>query len=196
MTTEWAIPEPESRLADRKGPVKILVVGGSQGAAVFNDNLPEILSSDRKLKFQIWHQCGKNNAPNLEQAYAGAGLDARIGEFIEDMAAAYSWSDVVICRSGAMTVSELCNAGAVAIFVPYPHAVNDHQAKNAAYLVNHKAALMVRQEEFLEGKWLGFLRELTGDRPRLTAMAKAARALAKPDASSVVADCCMEAANA
>jgi UDP-N-acetylglucosamine--N-acetylmuramyl-(pentapeptide) pyrophosphoryl-undecaprenol N-acetylglucosamine transferase len=109
---------------------------------------------------------------------------------------AYEWCDLVVCRSGAMTVSEVCCAGVVAIFVPYPYAVNDHQAANASYLVDQGAAYMVRQEQFLDGSWLEIVHRVMGHRELLVSMGSAARELAKPRASETVAQICMEAMDA
>lgn len=191
-----AIPGPQERIADRSGPLRLLVVGGSQGAAVLNETLPDLLSSYSGSEIEIWHQCGRGRSDEVSSAYKDNGQTARVADFIEDMASAYEWSDVVICRSGAMTVSEICVAGAVAIFVPYPHAVSDHQARNAESLVSEDAAFMVRQEEFVHGKWLDILGSLAADREQLVLMASRARSLGKPDATMEVADICMEAAGA
>ena len=193
-----ALPPPEARLAGRVGALRLLVVGGSRGAAVFNHHLPELLAR-AEVAVEVRHQCGRSNREATEARYRDAGraeVSAEVAEFIDDMAAAYSWCDLVICRAGASTVSEVCAAGVAAIFVPYPHAVSDHQAANAAYLHAQSAAKLVRQDDFVRGEWLNGLREFDRDRARLLTMAQAARQLAKPSAASAVAEICMEAANA
>jgi UDP-N-acetylglucosamine--N-acetylmuramyl-(pentapeptide) pyrophosphoryl-undecaprenol N-acetylglucosamine transferase len=185
------IPPPKVRLAKRTGPLRILIIGGSQGANVFNQNIPELFAANPVPEVDIWHQSGKQGQSGIGEAYLKAGIGCQVNEFIDDMPAAYEWSDIVICRSGAMTVSEVCCAGVAAIFVPYPHAVNDHQAKNAAYLVRNNAAFMVRQDEFIKGRWLKSLPLFDQDRKLLVSMAKAARKLAKPQATETVAKVCV-----
>ena len=190
------LPAPAQRLAGRGEPLRVLVVGGSQGAAVFNDHLPELLGSLGDFNVTVWHQTGIPDVGPVEQQYSKYSIEHRVVQFIDDMAAAYQWCDVLICRSGAMTVSEVCAAGVAAIFVPYPYAVSDHQAANANYLVGEKAAFMVRQNEFVDGQWLSILKRLSVDRSRIIEMAESARALARPDASKNLAQACMEAMNA
>ncbi|WP_424948074.1 undecaprenyldiphospho-muramoylpentapeptide beta-N-acetylglucosaminyltransferase [Candidatus Spongiihabitans sp.] len=187
------IPDPKIRLASRKQPLRLLIVGGSQGAEVFNRQLPKLFATNPIPDVDIWHQSGTGGRNGIGAAYLQAGLGCQVNEFIDDMPAAYAWCDIVICRSGAMTVSEVCCAGAVAIFVPYPHAVNDHQAKNAAYLVGNNAAYMVLEEQFVQGHWLKILTRFDRDRKLLVAMASAARKLAKPHATQDLARVCMEA---
>jgi len=190
------IPSPKVRLGKRTGPLRILIIGGSQGANVFNQTIPELFAANPIPDVDIWHQSGKQGESGIGDAYLKAGVGCQVNEFIDDMTGAYEWSDIVICRSGAMTVSEVCSAGAVAIFVPYPHAVDDHQAKNAAYLVRNNAAFMVRQDDFIQGGWLKSLPIFDQDRKVLVSMAKAARKLAKPHAAETVAKVCMEAMHA
>ena len=190
------IPDPEDRIASHSGGLRILVVGGSQGAGVFNENLPELLSKFRSGKLEVWHQCGKQGLGDISDRYKAEGIESRVDVFVDDMAAAYEWCDVVVCRSGAMTVSEVCGAGVVAIFVPYPYAVNDHQAGNAEYLVSEGAAYMVRQPDFVEGQWLEILEAYCANRESLSVMGRAARSLAKPFASVELAETCMEVMHA
>lgn len=190
------IPEPEIRLAKRKPPLRLLVIGGSQGADVFNQQLPKLFANNPMPAVDVWHQSGKRGQNRIGAAYLEAGVGCQVNEFIDDMTAAYEWCDIVICRSGAMTVSEICCAGAVAIFVPYPYAVSDHQATNAAYLVGNNAAYMVREEQFVQGHWLKILSRFERDRKLLITMASAARKLAKPRATDEVAAICLETMNA
>ncbi len=190
------IPTPERRLAGRTGALRLLVVGGSQGADIFNRHLPKLFATTPMPNIDVWHQSGANKGGGIGDAYLQSRIDCRINEFIDDMTAAYEWCDVVICRSGAMTVSEVCCAGVVAIFVPYQHAVDDHQAKNAAYMVSNNAAYMVREKEFVEGHWLKILTRFEDNRKQLISMAQAARKLAKPRATGDVVAICLEAMNA
>ncbi len=190
------IPTPEIRLAKRKQRLRILIVGGSQGADVFNQKLPKLFTTNPIPDIDIWHQSGKKGQHGIGAAYLEAGISCQVNEFIDDMTAAYEWCDIVICRSGAMTVSEVCCAGVVAIFVPYPYAVNNHQASNAAYLVGNNAAHMVLEEQFVQGQWLKILTRFDSDRKLLITMAKAARKLAKPRATEDVATICLEAMRA
>ncbi len=190
------IPDPEVRLSERTGPLRLLVIGGSQGARVFNRELPKLLGTHPVPAVDVWHQSGQSGQNGVGYAYLKAGIECRVDRFIHDMKAAYQWCDIIICRSGAMTVSEVCAAGAAAIFVPYPHAASNHQAKNAAYLVEKNAAYLVPQEAFIQGRWLKILTGLERDRKPLVTMAAAARKLAKPRACDEVAAVCVEAMNA
>lgn len=191
------LPHPEDRLKDHQGALRILVVGGSQGASVFNEHLPELLGQMPDIDLSVWHQCGKQGDKKaIWQGYEQNNIEARVSQFIDDMAAAYAWCDLLICRSGAMTVSEVCAAGVAAIFVPYPFAVSDHQAENAKFLVSENAAHMVRQPAFIQGDWLNLVKELVVDRQCLLNLSAAARSFAKPDASTELARACMEVMNA
>ena len=176
--------------------MRVLVIGGSQGASVFNQELPDLLGRHAERGIEVWHQCGQQGSPQIEEDYRKYGIKFRVERFIREMDEAYEWSDLVICRSGAMTVSEVCCAGVVAIFVPYPYAVNNHQEANANYLVDENAAFMVKQEKFLAGDWLDILEQARSNRELLVSMGNAARALARPQASEAVAKICMEAMNA
>ncbi len=190
------ITEPQVRLAEAGDVLKVLVIGGSQGAEVFNQELPELLGRKSYLQIEVWHQCGQGRIAGIGDRYVKAGISSQVNEFIDDMAQAYAWCDVVICRAGAMTVAEVCAAGCVALFVPYPYAVNDHQVANAQYLVLRGAALMVHQAEFSEGGWLKQLARLNDNRQRLLRIAVAARKLAKPDAAAQAAFICRQVMHA
>ncbi len=188
------IPGPAERLSGISSMTRILVLGGSQGAAVFNRDLPELLGKSGLDNLEVWHQCGERDASTIVAEYERLGIECRVDRFIDDMADAYAWSHAVICRAGAMTIAEICCAGVAAILVPYPHAVDDHQAVNAEFLVNHRAALMFREQEWHRGDWLADLKRLMETPGALIAMASAARALGKPEASRSVAKTCLEAA--
>ncbi len=187
------LPEPQQRLGGHTGALRVLVIGGSLGAARLNEIVPEAVARiDREARPEIRHQTGRANLDATRAAYERQGVEARIEPFIDDMAAAYGWADLVICRSGAMTVFELAAAGVGSILVPYPYAVDDHQTANAEYLAAAGAAL-VRQQHELGSEWLAdTISRFTQQRDSLVNMAKAARRLAKPDAASEVADRCMQ----
>ncbi len=190
------LQEPEQRLRTHQGPVRLLVLGGSLGAQALNERVPQALSLlSNDIRPVVRHQTGERNIDQARQYYQQAGLHENIEvlPFINDMADAYDWADLVICRAGALTVSELMVAGAAALLVPYPHAVDDHQSKNAQVLVDAGAALMVQQAELDAERLHEMLAELVSDRERLLAMAKSARALAKPLATQQVADICLQA---
>ncbi len=143
-----AIAPPVARLADRRGRLRVLVVGGSQGAQAFNEIVPLALKSlPPAARPQLRHQCGRNQRDITAARYEGIE-NVEVFEFIQDMADAYAWADVVIARAGAMTVAELAAAGCCAVLVPYPHAVDDHQTANARYLMERQAAVLLPQPEF------------------------------------------------
>ncbi len=188
-----ALPQPAQRLAAHDGALRVLVVGGSLGAARLNALVPQALSMlPVDARPQVWHQTGERNLPETGAHYRQYAVEARVEAFIDDMAAAYDWADLVICRAGAMTVFELAAAGVASILVPYPHAVDDHQTANAGYLVQAGAALLKQQAE-LDAEWLAdTLRELAAHRGRLLQMASAARQRALPDAASRIAEVCLQ----
>jgi UDP-N-acetylglucosamine--N-acetylmuramyl-(pentapeptide) pyrophosphoryl-undecaprenol N-acetylglucosamine transferase len=189
-----AIPAPAQRYAGREGPLNLLVLGGSQGAQSLNSALPEVLRRrGARLPVSVRHQCGAKHFEKARAAYLAANIEADVVPFEDDMAAAYAWADLVICRSGALTLAELAAAGVPAILVPYPHAVDDHQTRNAEAMVAAGAARLVAEgDEFV--KRLGAMFEEIGERSRLLTMAQAARSLAKPDAAHRIADICREVA--
>ncbi|MCY4312339.1 MAG: undecaprenyldiphospho-muramoylpentapeptide beta-N-acetylglucosaminyltransferase [Gammaproteobacteria bacterium] len=188
------IPEPTERLSGISSLDRILVIGGSQGAVVFNSDLPELLGKSQLDSLQVWHQCGQRDAARIAAEYERQGIECRVDSFIDDMADAYAWSHVVICRAGAMTIAEICCAGVAAILVPYPHAVDDHQAVNAEFLVKNRAGLAFREQEWHKGDWLADFKRLLKNPDEAIEMARAARALGKPEASRSVAETCMEVA--
>ena len=183
------LPAPESRYRERTGPLRLLVVGGSLGAAALNEALPLALAEiDAAERPQVRHQAGERHIDALRTRYADAGVAAECLAFIDDMAGAYAEADLVICRSGALTVAEVAAAGIAAIFVPFPHAVDDHQTVNARFLADEQAAILLPQTQ-LDAKGLAeTLRRL--DRAALQAMAVKARELARPEATATVAATC------
>ena len=191
------LPAPEIRMAGRTGPLRVLVLGGSQGALVLNQVLPEALAAlPSPDSVEIRHQAGVAHLESTRTRYATAGLAVVPFAFIEDMAAAYEWADVVICRAGAMTVSEVAAAGIAAIFVPYPYAVDDHQTRNAKFLSDAGAAVLVKQADLSATLIRDLLDDFCSARDRLLAMARAARGLAVSDAAEQVTNYCMEAVHA
>ncbi|MCY4050210.1 MAG: undecaprenyldiphospho-muramoylpentapeptide beta-N-acetylglucosaminyltransferase [Gammaproteobacteria bacterium] len=188
------IPQPSERLSGTENLTRILVLGGSQGAAVFNRDLPELLAKLKLNDLKVWHQCGRRDVSLIAAEYERLGIECQVEQFIDNMADAYTWSHMVICRAGAMTIAEICCAGVAAILVPYPHAVDDHQAFNAEFLVNNRAGLMFDEQEWHKGDWLTDLKRLLRNPDELIGMASAARALAKPEASRSVAKICLEVA--
>ncbi|MBB5322662.1 undecaprenyldiphospho-muramoylpentapeptide beta-N-acetylglucosaminyltransferase [Marinobacter oulmenensis] len=191
-----ALPEPEQRLARREGAMRLLVVGGSLGARVFNEQVPEALAlMSPEQRPEVRHQCGEKNLEDARAAYEKAGVQASVEPFIADMAEAYEWADLVLCRAGALTISELCAVGVGAILVPFPHAVDDHQTHNGQHMVKAGGALMVPQPQLTPEGLAESLGELSGNREKVMNMAKAARSLARPDATERVVNYCLEAAN-
>ncbi len=188
-----ALPDPVQRMRGREGQIRLLVMGGSLGAKALNECVPAVISTlDSSKRPIIRHQAGRDKADATRVTYQTLGVEAEVIPFIKDMAEAYAWADLVICRAGALTVSELTAAGIAAILVPYPYAVDDHQTRNAGYLVNANAAKLLPQS-VLEKKGLSTeLLKLFDSRELLVEMASKSRALAKPDATKVVADYCEE----
>jgi UDP-N-acetylglucosamine--N-acetylmuramyl-(pentapeptide) pyrophosphoryl-undecaprenol N-acetylglucosamine transferase len=182
-----SLPPPAERFAPRAGALRLLVLGGSQGARALNDAVPRALAA-LKGSVEVRHQCGEKLREGAEQAYAQAGVAASVEPFIADMAQAYAWADLVVCRAGALTLAEVCAAGVGSILVPFPQAVDDHQTRNAEYLVEHGAALLLPQGDTLAEELRATLAPLAQDPERRLQMAEAARALAKPDAAERVAD--------
>ena len=192
-----ALAPPRERMAARKGPVRLLVLGGSLGAQAINTRLPAALAAmEPSRRPVVRHQCGRRNVDETTQAYEQAGISASIEPFIKDMAEAYAWADLVVCRAGALTIAELCGAGLGAVLVPFPQAVDDHQTRNGEHLVKAGAALMIQQSTLTTETLAEALSGLVRDREKLLTMADAARSLARPDATERVVNYCLEAANA
>jgi UDP-N-acetylglucosamine--N-acetylmuramyl-(pentapeptide) pyrophosphoryl-undecaprenol N-acetylglucosamine transferase len=182
-----AIAEPTTRFAGRSGPLRLLVVGGSLGARAINDALPAALALvPPAARPQVTHQAGQAHAESLRAAYAAAGVDALVLPFIDDMATRLADCDLMLCRSGAITVSELCAAGVAAILVPLVVGTTAHQRDNAEYMARHGAAIHLPQAELAPGRVAALLQRL--DRAALATLAARARTLRKPDAAARVAD--------
>ena len=176
-------------------PLRLLVLGGSLGAQPLNEVLPITLRAvrDSQGQIELWHQTGEAHVDVVRQSY-GELLDGdtRVVPFIEDMAAAYGWADLVLCRAGALTVSELAIMGCPSILVPLPYAIDDHQSANARSLGDRGAAVLLRQENMTAQGLAASLRSYMAHPQLLAKMAAAARAAATPDAASRVSDCCEE----
>jgi UDP-N-acetylglucosamine--N-acetylmuramyl-(pentapeptide) pyrophosphoryl-undecaprenol N-acetylglucosamine transferase len=180
--------------------LRLLVLGGSQGARALNAAVPKALAALRgTVTCDVRHQCGEKLREDAVRAYADAGIEASIEPFIADMAAAYAWADIVVCRAGALTLAELCAVGVGSVLVPFPQAVDDHQTRNAQFLVERNAAQLLPQGEDLAQRLSATLEILVNgrlaDRALLLPMAQAARALARPDAAQRVADIVLAQSN-
>ena len=216
------LSSPEARGVGEHKPVRLLVLGGSLGALAINQLVPAALArlqpgaagedssragpapanqdsvaaspageKSRQL-FTVRHQCGRNHLDITRQGYADAGVDAGIEPFIGDMAAAYAWADFIICRAGALTVSELAAAGVGALLIPFPAAIDDHQTVNGQWLVNGGAAILIQQRELSAERLAEELQALADNPGKMRTMADNARKLAITDAARRVADRCLE----
>ncbi len=190
------LPEPKKRFENREGALRLLVIGGSLGAAIFNEVVPAALAQlakeqgDDVPSIDVWHQAGSRNIEEAQSQYRKVNVKGRIEAFIDDMAAAYAWADVVLCRAGALTVSELAAAGVASILVPYPYAVDDHQTHNANYLVSAGGGKLLPQNQLSSERLCQLIGSL--GRVELLEMAQAARNMAKLDATQSVAALCRE----
>jgi UDP-N-acetylglucosamine--N-acetylmuramyl-(pentapeptide) pyrophosphoryl-undecaprenol N-acetylglucosamine transferase len=192
-----ALPPPAVRFAGRREPTRLLVLGGSQGAQRLNLLMPQALALvSGQSRLQVRHQTGARGLAATRAAYDAAGVSAELLPFIDDMAAAYAWADIAVCRAGALTITELQAAGLGALLIPFPAAVDDHQTKNAEVLVRAHAARLIQERELDAGVLGEAIAELTADRGRLLAMAEAARAGAVTDAAAKLADSCLAVAEA
>jgi len=191
------LPDPATRFANRSGLLRLLVLGGSQGALALNRAVPAALG---RLPFErrplVRHQAGARTLDAARAAYDKAGVDVELTPFIDNMAEAYGWADLVLCRAGALTVAELAAAGVGAIFVPFPAAVDDHQTANAAPLVKAGAAEMLKERDLTETSLADLLQSLLTSRGQLLERALKARTQAKPGALARITDVCLELAGA
>lgn len=179
-----SLPLPAERLFSHEGPLRLLILGGSLGASALNTAIIHWLSQlSRCSELVVKHQTGKANSDKVQAAYAKQGLPVEVLPFIDDMASIWEWTDVVICRAGAITVSEVAAVGVAAIFVPMPHAVDNHQFYNADYLAKSGAAIVIEQDR-LSPEWLSqVITPLLDNRHAILTMSNAARALSKPMAT-------------
>lgn len=190
-----SLPEPLLKATPSKA-VNLLVLGGSLGAKSLNKILPEaiaLIGEDRD--FDVKHQCGVRHLEDCQNYYEQAQIEAEVTAFIDDMAAAYAWADLVVCRAGALTIAEVSAAGVPAILVPYPYAVDDHQTHNASALVNIGAAVLIDESVLTAQLLADEIMTCTDNNEKLLAMAQAAKTQAKPDAANTIADICMAVKN-
>lgn len=182
--------------SEKNRALRVLIMGGSLGAKAVNDVVPFALANiETSIRPEIWHQTGKDKKAPVSSAYNAQQVDARVEEFINDVAAAYAWADVLICRAGALTVSEVAAAGVPAIFVPLPSAIDNHQFFNAKWLVDHNAALLIEQKNLTKETLSQSLTMLSNNREKLIEMHTILKRLALPDAANQVANHCEELSN-
>jgi UDP-N-acetylglucosamine--N-acetylmuramyl-(pentapeptide) pyrophosphoryl-undecaprenol N-acetylglucosamine transferase len=192
------VPPPAQRFATRSGRPRLLVLGGSLGARALNLGLPRALATiPPRQRPDVVHQCGVRGLDEARAAYAAAAVEVQLLAFIDDMAARYAWADLAVCRAGALTLAELTAVGLGALLVPFPHAVDDHQTRNAEARVAAGAARLMSEDrhaaQALDPEALAAsLEAMLDSRSQLLAMAEAARTLAKPDAARVIARACVE----
>lgn len=189
------LPDPETRMEGRTGVLRLLVLGGSLGAQALNEIMPQVLARfPAQQRPVVKHQTGKKNYDQAVAFYDQADIKEGIEilSFIDDMADVYAWADFVICRAGALTISELGAAGLGALLIPYPYAVDDHQTMNAHFLVDAGAACLIQQNELKVESIYTLLKDLGENRSKLVFMAKAARNLVQVDAARCVVDQCCE----
>lgn len=190
---ELFLETPRDALAGRKP--RLLVLGGSLGAEPLNKLIPAALAKlPAELRPKVFHQAGKQHDQITAERYREAAVEAEVAPFIKDMAGAYAWADLVICRAGALTVSELAAAGLPSFLVPLPHAIDDHQTRNAEYLAKEGAAFLLPQHATDADQLAAQLTEVLMHPEKLKAMGRTARSLAKPDATRTVVDICLEVA--
>lgn len=186
-------PPPAERFAGRSGPLRILVVGGSLGAKALNDTVPQALALiPPEQRPQVRHQSGAKQMQALQASYAAAGVQAELTPFIDDTASAYAQADLVICRAGASTVTELAAVGAAAIYVPFPHAVDDHQTTNARFVVDAGGGWVVQQTALSPEKLAHMIQNM--QRSTLLDTAQKAKMMQKTEATAAVVAACQELA--
>lgn len=187
---------PQERLIGQHKKPRLLILGGSLGALKLNQLIPESLSGiEKSQRPEVWHQTGSAHHQFTLNLYNKLGVDGRVEPFVDSMHLAYGWADLVICRAGALTVSEISSAGVAAVFIPYPYAIDDHQAKNAQYLVEKNAALVIDEEELNVEKLKQLFTETLTNKQQLVKMAVNAREASVSDAAENVAAKCMELIN-
>jgi len=194
-----SLPAPAQRFAARATQgrsYRVLVIGGSQGARRLNEMVPAaVVQLPRALDLTIWHQAGSAGIEATRERYARASCALRLEAFIEDMAEAYAWADLVVCRAGALTIAELAAAGVGAVLIPYPFAADDHQQKNAASFAANGAGIVIPEVDLDAERLAAELTQLL-DGPTVLRMAELARAQARPQAAAELADACIRLAEA
>lgn len=185
--------EPVMRLNREDDHKRILIVGGSLGALALNNVMPEAVKIvTQSMKIKVRHQTGANKRERVLWSYQQDDLNAQVDEFIDDMSKAYAWADIIICRSGAITLAEIAAVGLASILVPYPYAVDDHQTENARSYVEANAACMMPESELTAENLAESLLTLLSDENKLLSMAEAAKTLGNNNASKIVADACID----
>lgn len=186
------IADPKARYADRNQALRVFVLGGSQGAHGVNMCMTDMLgflTPDEPMEF--WHQTGKQDYDVVCSRYCSAGIAARVDVFVDDMQAAYEWADVLVCRSGALTVAEIMAVGIPSILVPFPHAVDNHQYYNGKYIADREAAILIPQKELTPRKLYEQLTQFIHHRKLLVTMAEKAREAGHPNATNEVVALCL-----
>ena len=190
------LPAPDDRLKSYPGrPFRLLVLGGSQGAKALNEMVPATLASvEKDIDLQVWHQTGEGHYEGVKKLYEKVEppINARIDAFIDDMAQAYAWADLALCRAGALTIAEICAAGVASILVPFPYAVDDHQTGNARYLSDKGCALLIPESELESRGLAGLISDIAKSPARLLEMSRSTREQARPEATRDVAELCLE----
>ena len=184
------LPEPEQRFAGRRGPIRVLILGGSQGARSLNQQLPLALARLPAGRITVRHQCGERWVSETQGAWDRFAIEVRVEAFIEDMAEAWQWADVAICRAGALTIAELTTVGVGAVLIPLPSAADDHQTANARWLEQGGAGRVVPQKLISGPDFEQLVDQLTRERDRLLEMAVRARRMARPEADRRMAEVC------
>jgi UDP-N-acetylglucosamine--N-acetylmuramyl-(pentapeptide) pyrophosphoryl-undecaprenol N-acetylglucosamine transferase len=193
LITNLEVPEVRyGARAEKQEPLHLLVLGGSLGAKAINELMPKVIAElSRLYQLDVWHQSGKNHFETTSELYRQQGVTVKVEAFVNDMAAAYAWADLVVCRAGALTVSELMAAGVASLLIPLPTAIDDHQTHNAAILTRAKAGIAIAQREATVEKFASILASLL-DPKELLVMAKNARQLALPNSADLVAKICVD----
>ncbi len=189
------LESPDKRMIGKKGKINLLILGGSRGALAINELVPAALNEIDRDVYSVWHQTGEGKDAATIAAYGADLKDVKIEAFIDDMAAAFAWADLVICRSGALTVSEISAAGVASILIPFPYAIDDHQTENAKFLADAGAAIVKQQSDLDVSALVKLFNQLFSDRDELLSMAMKARAKAKFGAAVTVVDRCEELLN-
>ncbi len=188
-----SLSSPAERYQQHQGALRVLILGGSQGARAINEQMIAVFRDYPNADaLSVWHQAGSLDYDKVKKAYASLNVDAKVEAFIDDMAAAYGWADLVVCRAGALTVSEVSAVGVASVFIPYPFAVDNHQYGNAQYLQKADAALLLQQDKMDTPTMLALLQKFAASRDDLLVMATKAKEMSKLDAVQQVVDQCVK----
>lgn len=185
------LPNPAQRFSHRSGQLKLLVLGGSLGALALNRILPTAVAAINQ-PLEIWHIAGKGKVEEVKIAYENLQIQAQIDAFVEDMASAYAWADIVLCRAGALTISELTAVGIGSILIPYPHSMDNHQLSHACYLANSGAGFLIEEKELTAEALVKILQSLQQDRAKLLTMANAAYRLGMRESTLRIVECLLK----